>query len=175
MALGGVFGYELDLNLLTVEEQDQVREQLATHARIEEIVRLGDVYRLLSPFEEDPSQPRISAWMHVLPDKSRAVVFGFLGSVSLSPRARREPPQQLTAPSGPARGWRCARPSDYYELVWKNPRVVLRGLDPTRTYRLSRDYSDVERDVPGAILLSAGLPNILLQDGASLFFELNAL
>ena len=77
MALGGVFGYELDLNVLTADEQDEVRQQLATHARIESVVRVGDVYRLASPYEDDPGQPRISAWMHVLPDKSRAVVFAF--------------------------------------------------------------------------------------------------
>ena len=72
-----MFGYELDLNVLTQEEQVQVRQQIALHSRIEDIVRTGDLYRLASPYEEDPQQPRIASWLHVVPDKSRAILFVF--------------------------------------------------------------------------------------------------
>jgi len=78
--MGGMFGYELDLANLSEEETAQVREQIQLYREIEDIVREGSFYRLLSPFDLRDSGPVITAWMMVTPDKSRAVVFAFLST-----------------------------------------------------------------------------------------------
>ena len=66
------------------------------------------------------------------------------------------------------------RASDYYELVWSNPRIVLRGLDSNMMYSLRGDDGALQFRLPGAVLMSAGLPVIFTRDGSSLFFELVA-
>jgi len=142
VALGGVFGYELDLNVLDSQEQAQIKQQLALHDRIEDVVRTGDMYRLFSPYELDPQQPRLTSWMYVAADRQRAVLFAFN--------------------------------SDYYELVWNNPRVVLRGLDPAMVYELYDDVQLKRYTLPGAVLMSAGVPVIFNRDGSSLFYEIIA-
>lgn len=71
VAAAGTFGYELDLNELTAEELDQVRDQIAAFRTDWELVMRGDYYRLGDPFRaEEP----FCAWMHVSPDRSRALV-----------------------------------------------------------------------------------------------------
>lgn len=71
VAAAGTFGYELDLNELTTEELDQVRDQIAAFRTDWELVMRGDYYRLGDPFRaEEP----FCAWMHVAPDQSRALV-----------------------------------------------------------------------------------------------------
>jgi hypothetical protein len=69
---------------------------------------------------------------------------------------------------------RGADGSDYYELVWANPRVVLRGLDPTAAYSLRGDDGALQYRLPGALLMSAGLPIVFSRDGSSGFYELVA-
>ena len=169
VALGGVFGYELDLNVLTGEEQAQVRLQIGLHARIEDIVRTGDLYRLASPYEEDPQQPRLASWMHVMPDRRRAVLFAFNRCARAAADAWA---------MGPDRAPRCLRgppaPSDYYELVWNQPRVVLRGLDSALYYSLRGEDGVLQFRLPGAVLMSAGVPVVFTRDGSSTFYELVA-
>jgi len=72
MAMSGTFGYELDLLELSEADKIQVREFIAIHLSVEEIVRTGDMYRLLSPFDSN-----LCAWMFVTADQTRAAVFAF--------------------------------------------------------------------------------------------------
>jgi len=65
----GAFGYELDLNRLTVEERELVREQIAFVKEYRQTLQFGDFYRLLSPFEGN-----FTAWMAVSPDRRTALV-----------------------------------------------------------------------------------------------------
>ena len=46
MALSGSFGYELDLNKVTKEEQDLVKEQIADFHRYYSLTHEGDYYVL---------------------------------------------------------------------------------------------------------------------------------
>lgn len=69
MAEGGTFGYELDLNKLSVDEQEKVRGQIVWHKRIASLVQKGRYYRLSNPLT-DP----VCAWEHVALDGSRALV-----------------------------------------------------------------------------------------------------
>ena len=69
VAYFGTFGYELDLNRLTREEQEEVREQIRFMKEYREILQYGTFYRLESPFEGN-----VTGWMSVSEDKKTAVV-----------------------------------------------------------------------------------------------------
>ncbi len=73
IAYFGTFGYELDLNLLSKEEMETVKKQIAFMKKYRRLIQVdGDFYRLLSPFEGNDA-----AWMVVAPDKSQAVAMYF--------------------------------------------------------------------------------------------------
>ncbi len=71
-ATTGAFGYELDLNKLTSEEQDEVRQHTADYKEIRALVANGDFYRLASPFDGNDT-----AWMIVAGDRGEAIVSYF--------------------------------------------------------------------------------------------------
>ena len=70
VAYFGTFGYELDLNKLTEEEQEEVKEQIKFMKQYRELFQFGTFYRLNSPFEGDGA----TAWMVVSEDKKEAIV-----------------------------------------------------------------------------------------------------
>lgn len=70
VALSGAFGYELDLTKLSSEDKEEIKRQIETYKEIWHIVFEGELFRLISPFEENAA-----AWMFVTEDKSEAVVF----------------------------------------------------------------------------------------------------
>lgn len=69
VAYFGTFGYELDLNKLTEEEQEEVKKQIAFMKEYRELFQFGTFYRLSSPFEKN-----VTAWMSVSEDKKTAIV-----------------------------------------------------------------------------------------------------
>ena len=69
VAMAGTFGYEMNPALLSSEEKEEIRTQLATYRRHQELIREGDYYRLSDPFKED-----VAAWMSVAKDQSQALV-----------------------------------------------------------------------------------------------------
>lgn len=68
VAFFGTFGYELDLNKLTGEEQEQVKEQIRFMKEYREVLQFGNFYRLCSPFEGN-----VAAWMSVNEEQTVAV------------------------------------------------------------------------------------------------------
>lgn len=64
VAMAGQFGYELDLNTLSEEEIDLVKEQLAQYKDIRNVIQKGEMYRLASPFEG-----RNTSWEYVYEDR----------------------------------------------------------------------------------------------------------
>ena len=68
VALAGSFGYELDLNRVTQEEQEQVKEQIAQFHEYYELTHTGSYYRLSEP------AGRLCAWAFVDERKDRALV-----------------------------------------------------------------------------------------------------
>ena len=72
VAMSGNFGYELDLNRLSDEERETVRQQVAACKELRGLLQNGVFHRLRSPFEGNTS-----AWMVVSEDGSQAVVFHF--------------------------------------------------------------------------------------------------
>ena len=75
----GTFGYELDLNLLTEEEQYLVKEQVRFMKEHRKLIQQGRFYRLISPFEGNEA-----AWIVVSEDgnKAMAAYFRFLQPVN---------------------------------------------------------------------------------------------
>lgn len=69
VAYFGTFGYELDLNALTKEEQEEVKKQITFMKQYRHLFQFGTFYRLKSPFKNN-----VSAWMVVSEDKKEAVV-----------------------------------------------------------------------------------------------------
>lgn len=73
VALMGTFGYELDLTKIPEDDLDQIEDQVDKFKEYNTLIRTGDFYRLISPFEKDET-----AWMVVSEDKSEAFVQCFL-------------------------------------------------------------------------------------------------
>ena len=69
VALWGTFGYELDPRLLTAEEREIVKAQVAEYHRTYDLVHSGDLYRITSPGEN----PFFCDWGFVSPDKNQAL------------------------------------------------------------------------------------------------------
>lgn len=63
VAMAGQFGYELDLNTLSEEEIETVKEQIKEFKEIRETIHKGEMYRLKSPFEG-----RNTVWEYVHED-----------------------------------------------------------------------------------------------------------
>ena len=69
VAYFGTFGYELDLNLLSDEEIEIVKKQIAFMKQYRGLIQVeGDFYRLLSPFAGNDA-----AWMVVSRDQTEAI------------------------------------------------------------------------------------------------------
>jgi alpha-galactosidase len=68
VAFFGVFGYELDLTLLSEAEKEKVREQVTFYKAHRELIHNGTFYRLSSPFEKDAA-----AWIVVSADRTEAI------------------------------------------------------------------------------------------------------
>ncbi|GAA0177832.1 alpha-galactosidase [Clostridium sediminicola] len=71
VAYFGTFGYELDLNHLSIEDKNKLRNQIDFYKENRELIQKGDFYRLISPFEKDGN---ITSWMVVSEDKEQSLV-----------------------------------------------------------------------------------------------------
>lgn len=69
VACFGTFGYELDLNTLSAEELDQVKQQICFMKEYRSLLQFGTFYRLKSPFEGNET-----VWMVVSDDQKTAIV-----------------------------------------------------------------------------------------------------
>ena len=79
VAFFGTFGYELDLNELTQEELDMVRDQVTFMKKYRALLQFGTFYRLRSPFDGN-----YASWMVVSADRRTAIVgwYKFLNEVN---------------------------------------------------------------------------------------------
>lgn len=72
VAMAGVFGYELDLGKMSLEEQAEVKEQVAFYKAHRKLLQFGNFYRLKSPFSGNEC-----AWLFVDEEKNTGLVFYF--------------------------------------------------------------------------------------------------
>ncbi|HHD9435322.1 TPA: alpha-galactosidase, partial [Streptococcus pneumoniae] len=63
------FGYELDVTRLSVEEKEQVREQIQFYKKYRSLFQYGDFYRINSPFSCDSA-----SWQVVSKDKCQSIL-----------------------------------------------------------------------------------------------------
>jgi alpha-galactosidase len=70
VAMAGSFGYELDLNLITDEEKEIVKKQIADCRKYWNLTHEGRYYRLTNPMTDQ----EMAAWEFVAEDKSEALV-----------------------------------------------------------------------------------------------------
>lgn len=70
VAYMGAFGYELDITKMTKEELAEVKEQIKFEKELRSLMRTGDFYRLLSPYETN-----YCSWEVVSKDKNKAFLF----------------------------------------------------------------------------------------------------
>ena len=79
VAMAGQFGYELDLNTLTDEEIEMVKQQISEYKEIKETIHQGNMYRLKSPFDG-----RNTSWEYVYKDKVVLMYFTMFARCFLS-------------------------------------------------------------------------------------------
>lgn len=82
VAMAGNFGYELDPKKLSLEEKEEIKEQIATYKKYAGLVQQGDYYRLSNPYEES-----VGAWQVVSKEKSQVL----LSVVALESHGNMEP------------------------------------------------------------------------------------
>lgn len=70
VAMAGSFGYELDLNKITEEEKQCVRQQIQEYHKYWDLIHNGNYYRLTNPFEET----ELAAWEFAGADQSEALL-----------------------------------------------------------------------------------------------------
>lgn len=69
VAMTGAFGYELDLNKLSCEDQQQIKTQIKKYHEVAALVSTGDYYRLSNPFQDE-----YGAWIVVDSGKESALL-----------------------------------------------------------------------------------------------------
>ena len=72
VAMSGQFGYEMDLSALSDEDLVSAKEQVAFYKKYRNVVQYGDMYRLVSPYENDG---KFAAWQFIK-DKT-AILYTF--------------------------------------------------------------------------------------------------
>lgn len=80
VAMSGVFGYQMDFNRCTKEEQEQIRAQIRDAKRFREIVRNGTFNRLISPFSTNDC-----AWQFQTADEILVFAFRILQCANVMP------------------------------------------------------------------------------------------
>jgi alpha-galactosidase len=76
VAMAGRMGYDIRVNEFTPQELQFSQEAIKTYKRISDIIWLGDLYRIISPYDE----PR-AVTMYVNENKSRAILFNYILNV----------------------------------------------------------------------------------------------
>ena len=76
VAIGGNFGFELDLSKLSKEDLDTAEKLVARVKQVRTLVQQGDYYRLLSPFEGN-----YTAWQFVSEDASETMLCAYVTNI----------------------------------------------------------------------------------------------
>ena len=78
VAMMGKMGYDIRVNELTPEEFEFSQQAILTHNRLRDLIWKGDLFRLVSPYEEERA-----VLMYAREDKAQAILFSY----ALHPRA----------------------------------------------------------------------------------------
>ena len=69
-AYAGVFGYELDITKMSDTELAEIKKQVETDKKLRTLMRTGDFYRILSPYETN-----YCSWEMVSKDKKEVFFY----------------------------------------------------------------------------------------------------
>ena len=72
MAMMGKLGYDIQVKELSPEELKFSQEAIRNYKRLSDVIWKGDLYRLISPYEENRA-----VLMYVNENKSHAVLFSY--------------------------------------------------------------------------------------------------
>jgi alpha-galactosidase len=72
VAMMGKMGYDIRVNNFTTEELQFSSDAVKTYKRISDVIGLGDLYRLISPYDENRA-----VLMYVSENKSKAILFNY--------------------------------------------------------------------------------------------------
>lgn len=106
VAYFGAFGYELDPNQMTEEEQSIVKEQISFYKKYRKLIQYGDFYRLKDPFQNQGN----AAWMVVSRDKKTAVFCHYKVLATPNPKLNR----LILTGLDPDMLYRCSRKGETY-------------------------------------------------------------
>ena len=106
VAYYGAFGYELDPNQMTEEEQEKIREQISFYKKYRALIQYGTFYRLESPFENRGD----AAWMVVSADQKQAIFTNYKVLANPNPKTKKI----LLAGLDPDRPYRSSRDGQIY-------------------------------------------------------------
>ncbi|MBV8254658.1 MAG: alpha-galactosidase [Chitinophaga sp.] len=76
VAMMGKLGYDIKVDAFTDKELQFSHDAVATYNRLRDIIWYGDLYRVISPYEEDRA-----VFQYVSADKQKAVVFNYMMNV----------------------------------------------------------------------------------------------
>lgn len=107
VAMAGSFGYELDLNLITEEEKEEVRRHIDIYRKYWDLIQNGDYYRLHTPGQDT----EMAAWNFVSGDKKEAL----LNVVSLTTHANAPVFYMKCKGLDPKRRYLCEENSQIYD------------------------------------------------------------
>ncbi len=71
--MAGKLGYDIRVNEFTPQELQFSQEAVKTYKRISDIIWQGDLYRIISPYEENRA-----VTMYVNENKSKAILFNYI-------------------------------------------------------------------------------------------------
>ncbi|WP_242674828.1 alpha-galactosidase [Niastella populi] len=76
VAMAGKLGYDIRVNEFTPQELQFSQEAVTTYKRINDVIWQGDLYRIISPYEENRA-----VTMYVNDKKSKAILFNYILNV----------------------------------------------------------------------------------------------
>ena len=152
VAMSGRLGMELQPAHMTEEERAQCTVAIADYKELREVIQLGNLYRLVSPYESIPvvEKQQVASLMYVNDAKDHAVLFAY-GLTSFMKQASRR--IRLAG----------LDPTRTYTLIERNIRVgeqpcVLHGKSFTGAYLMS-----VGLDVPLSTEYSHDYPSRIIE------------
>ncbi len=141
IAYFGAFGYELDLNLLSQSELEEVKRQIEFMKKHRELIQIkGDFYRLKSPFKENDT-----AWIVVSPQKDEAIAMYY---------------QRLNKVNAPRLRFKLngLNPNYLYEISCDVKETVSRqGIDMHRDYEIETKPQTLIWQAYGDELMNIGI------------------
>ncbi len=76
VAMMGKLGYDIKVDAFTDQEMQFSHDAVATYNRLRDIIWYGDLYRVISPYEDDRA-----VFQYVSADKQKSVVFNYMMNV----------------------------------------------------------------------------------------------